>query len=219
MENYSGKINKKKAVLLSIILGSIVVAFASCKKVTVEKIKLLQSSIELKVDESTYVGYSITPDKASDAEVTWESSDDSVAIVSSEGKITGTGDGTCTIEVTAGEETDSLKVVVKKEVPDFQKVFDECELDSSWATIDSDGSYLSIDTNPDNIEEYVEMEEYFSLFAIQEYFDLPESLMEEIKHTAQIDGKQSRTFEDINLTVTWKYDIYNGWQVMYKVAD
>ena len=210
------KKNKKKAIL-PIILGAVAVVVVALiiilKGPAVEEIVLSKSSIELKAGDSTSVSYTITPDKAGDAEVTWKSSNESVATVTSNGKITGKGDGSCTITVTAGGKTDTLTVTVKTG-PDFQKIFKECELDKSYATVASDGSYLSIDTNPKDKDDYTDYAAYLSLYLINEKLGLPDSLMEDMGHTSSLDGKQTETFEDV--TVTWKYHPDRGLEVTYK---
>lgn len=215
------KKNKKKAVL-PIVLGAIAVVVVALililKGPSVDEIVLSKSSIELKAGDSTSVSYTIAPDKASDAEVTWKSSNESVATVSSTGKITGEGEGSCTITVTAGGKTDSLTVTVK-EGPDFQEVFNACELDKSYASVASDGSYLSVDTNPNNKDDYTDYAAYLSLYVINEYLGLPDSLMEDMGHTSSLDGKQSETFEDAGITVTWKYHPDNGLEVTYKATN
>lgn len=205
---------KKK---LPIILGAVAVAIVALilllKGPSVEEIVLSKSSVELKVGDSTSVTYTIAPDKAGDADVAWKSSNESVATVTKSGKITGKGDGSCTITVSAGGKSDSLTVTVKSG-PDFQKIFDECELDSSYATVASDGSYLSIDTNPKDKDDYTDYAAYLSLYLINAELGLPDSLMEDMGHTSSLDGKQTETFEDV--TVTWKYHPDRGLEVTYK---
>ena len=210
------KKNKKKAMLpitLGVVAAIVVVLFLVLRGPSVEEIVLSKSSIELKVDDSTTVSYTISPDKAADADVTWKSSNESVATVSNNGKITGKSEGSCTITVTAGGKTDTLTVTVK-EGPDFQKIFDECGLDTSYATVASDGSYLSVDTNPKDKDDYTDYAAYLSLYLINDMLGLPDSLMEDMGHTSSIDGKQTETFEDV--TVTWKYHPDRGLEVTYK---
>lgn len=208
-------ITKKK---LPIIIGAAiavvaVVLFLLLKGPSVDEIVLSKSSIELRVDDSISVTYTVSPDKASDVDVSWKSSNESVAIVSNGGKITGKGEGSCTITATAGGKSDSLTVTVKNG-PDFQAIFDACELDSSYATVAADGSYLSIDTNPYDIDDYTDYDAYLSLYLINDELGLPDSLMEDMGHTSSLDGKQTEKFE--NVTVTWKYHPDIGLEVTYK---
>ena len=101
--------------------------------------------------------------------------------------------------------------------PDFHKVFDDCDLDYTYATLASDGSYLAIDTNPYDEDDYVDYAAWLSLYTINEYLGLPDSLMEDMGHTSSLDGKQSETFDDI--TVTWKYHPDRGLEVTYKANN
>ncbi len=211
------KTNTKKKKIPIIIGIVVVIATAALyfflKGPSVESIALSKSSVELKVDDSTSVTYTVSPEKASDVEVSWKSSNESIAVVSNGGKITGKGEGSCTVTATAGGKSDSLTVTVKSG-PDFQAIFEKCGLDSSYATLASDGSYLSIDTNPKDKDDYNDYVAYVSLYLINDELGLPDSLMEDIGHTSSLDGKQTEEFE--NVTVTWKYHPDKGLEITYK---
>ncbi len=56
----------------------------------------------------------ITPSDLSDAKVTWDSSDDTVAAVNSSGVVTAKGVGVCEITATAGGKSDKCTVTVSK---------------------------------------------------------------------------------------------------------
>jgi len=104
--------------------------------------------------------------------------------------------------------------------PDFQKVYnDHCE--STWAEVGADGSYLSIDTNPydedDNGIAYYEA--YTAVKEVNTALGLPDSLISEMGETSGSDGKQSETFDEQGITVTWKYHPDNGLEVTYKKAN
>lgn len=209
----------KKSVKLPIILGviaTVVIALVLLLKgPSVDEIVLSKSSVELKAGDSTSVSYTIAPDKASDVDVTWKSSNESVATVNSNGKITGKGDGSCTITVTAGGKSDSLTVTVKSG-PDFKSLYNKyCK--STWADYGSDGSYLSIDTNPYDWDDdgLAYPEAYYAIENVNNALGLPSSLLNEMSETTGADGKQSETFGDI--TVTWKYHPDKGLEVTYKV--
>ena len=209
----------KKTVKLPIILGiaAVIVALVLVfKGPSVDEIVLSKSSVELKTGDSTSVSYTIAPDKASDADVTWKSSNESVATVNGNGKITGKGDGSCTITVSAGGKSDSLTVTVKSG-PDFKGLYNKY-CNSTWASYGSDGSYLSIDTNPYDWDDdglaYVEA--YYAIEDINNALGLPSSLMNDMGETTGADGKQTETFGDI--TVSWKYHPDKGLEVTYKVS-
>jgi hypothetical protein len=68
----------------------------------------------------------------SDSTVTWKSSDQSVATVTSSGKVKGKkSDGTCTITATVGKKSVKCKVTVRKH---------------SWKTVEETGHYATVVT-------------------------------------------------------------------------
>lgn len=210
-----GKKSVKLPIILGVIAAVVIALVLLLKGPSVDEIVLSKSSVELKAGDSTSVSYTIAPDKASDVDVTWKSSNESVATVNSNGKITGKGDGSCTITVTAGGKSDSLTVTVKSG-PDFKSLYNKyCK--STWADYGSDGSYLSIDTNPYDWDDdgLAYPEAYYAIENVNNALGLPSSLLNEMGETTGADGKQSETFGDI--TVTWKYHPDKGLEVTYKV--
>ncbi len=105
----------------------------------------------------------------------------------------------------------------KSSGPNFKKLYDEyCH--STWANVGSDGSYLTIDTNPfdedDNGLAYVDA--YKAIETINQELGCPESLFVDMGHTSSSDGKQTETYEDLGITITWKYHPDKGLEVTYK---
>lgn len=101
--------------------------------------------------------------------------------------------------------------------PNFKKLYDEhCR--STWANVGSDGSYLTIDTNPfdedDNGLAYIDA--YKAVETINKELGCPESLFVDMGHTTGSDGKQTETYEDLGVTVSWKYHPDKGLEVTYK---
>lgn len=210
------KKNKNKAVL-PIVLGAIAVVVVALilvlKGPSVDEIILSKSSIELKAGDSTSVSYTIAPDKASDTKVSWKSSSESVATVSSVGKITGKGEGSCTITVTAGGKSDSLTVTVD-EGPDLKAIYNQLG-SPYYCDLAADGSYLSLDTNWLDIDDYFDSDAYDALGDIISALDLPQSLLAEMGETRSIDGRQTADYDDIS--VSWSYHPDNGLEVIFKV--
>ena len=212
---------KKKKSRIPIIAVVAVIAVLALviylKGHSVEDIQLSKDSIKIKVDESETVGYTIFPDKARGAKVTWSSSNESVAKVDDDGRITGKGDGTCTITASAGKEKDSITVTVKAG-PDLVSIYRKY-CNSTWATVGSDGSYLSIDTNPSNKDDYTDYEALEAILVVNDALGLPDSLEESFGKTTAMMGRQSETFSDIGITVSWSYHPDNGLDVSYKLID
>lgn len=97
--------------------------------------------------------------------------------------------------------------------PDFQEVYRDIG-SPYYCEVGSDGSYLTIDTNYFDTEDYIDMEAYYDLEEIVELLDLPESLIEEFGQTRALDGRLTRTYDDI--TVSWSYHPDDGLEVMFE---
>ena len=101
--------------------------------------------------------------------------------------------------------------------PNFQKLYNEY-CDSTWAELGDDGSYLYIDTNPDDNEDdglaYVAA--YTAVKNVNSALELPDSLLSDMEETTGADGKQTEEFDDLNLTVSWRYHPDRGLEVTYK---
>lgn len=80
----------------------------------VEKIELDQTKGSLKVGNSVTIKATVTPDEATDKTVTWSSSDEKVATVDFNGKVTAVASGNATITATAGEESANYEVTVEQ---------------------------------------------------------------------------------------------------------
>ena len=83
--------------------------------IVVSEISLSRSSITLKTGESATLSATVSPSNATDKNVTWSSSDTSVATVS-DGKVSATGEGSATITATAGDKSATCTVKVEKNV-------------------------------------------------------------------------------------------------------
>ncbi len=106
-------------------------------------------------------------------------------------------------------------VLISNKGPNFEKLYDEyCDI--VWADYASDGSFLSIDTNPYDEEDtgIAYYAAYNAVKNINKELGIPESLFEEMGQTTSADGKQSEDFGKIN--VSWKYHPDKGLEVTYK---
>lgn len=108
---------KKRKPRLPVILGvvgailGVIALIVFLTRPKVERIKVDQSDVELRVGETIKVEYDISPNSASDVEVEWSTSDDDVATVK-KGVITAEGEGSCTVKVRAGGKTAKVRVEV-----------------------------------------------------------------------------------------------------------
>ena len=80
-----------------------------------EKVTLDKTSVSLMEGGTTQLTATVTPEEAENKNVTWSSSDESIATVSNDGVVTGVGKGTATITVKTeeGEHTATCTVTVK----------------------------------------------------------------------------------------------------------
>ncbi len=102
--------------------------------------------------------------------------------------------------------------------PDFQSVYDDyCS--STWAAVGSDGSYLNIDTNPNNQESYYISSALLAIKNVNEALGLPESLYNDMISTNALMGRQTETFSSLGITVSWSYHPNNGLEVSYKFIN
>lgn len=103
---------------------------------------------------------------------------------------------------------------------DFKQLYDEyCS--STWADIASDGSYLFIDTNPydEDDDGLAYPAAYTAIQKINSDLGIPDSLAKNIEHTSSLDGKQSETFDELGITITWKYHPDKGLEIIYKKIE
>ncbi len=86
-------------------------------KVPVEDITADKDDIKLEVGETEKITVTVTPDNASDKDVTYESSDESVVKIDENGNITAVGEGEATITITSKNDPtkkDTVKITVTK---------------------------------------------------------------------------------------------------------
>lgn len=98
-------------------------------------------------------------------------------------------------------------------VPDFETIFNEhCK--SDWAEVASDGSYLCIDTNPDDEDGMFEIEAYAAIADINEILGLSKAVYKRMGETSSSDGRQEVSNDEV--IVTWKYHPDYGMEVTYE---
>lgn len=155
------------------------------------------------------IGYRIDPSVQQSANVEWKSSDNTIATVK-KGTVIAKNAGKCTITAIAGDKEDNATVIVTFNLTDIYHKY----CNSDWASLSSDGSYITIDTNPKNIDDYVNKEAYSSLSLVNSALNLPNSLFEKMCSTRAIDGRQKESYE--NIAVSWTYHPDQGIEVMYE---
>jgi hypothetical protein len=184
--------------------------------VQAKEITLNQETLSTKVGETSTLTYTINPGNTKNKTVDWESSNNSIAEVSN-GTITAINEGDCTITVsTKNGKTDTCTITVAAAGPDLQKIYNEC-CDSSYATVTNDGSCLTIDTNPSDIEDYSNDDAIAAIFDVNKALGLPDSVIEKMSATRSVDGRQSYLGDGVE--VSWTYHPNNGLEIQYSLTE
>ena len=212
----SPKAPKKKTI--GIIIGAlvaiaaIVAAILLARGVQAKDVTLNKKNASVRVGETVSLSYTINPSDTKDKTVTWSSSNESIAQVNG-GTVTGVNEGECTITVsTKNGKTDSCTITVLPAGPDLRALYNEyCS--SSYASVANDGSYLSIDTNPNDKDDYFDYEAYSAIVSVNEALGLPESVLNRMNQTRSMDGIQSYSTDE--LEITWTYHPDKGMEVNY----
>lgn len=203
------------------IIGAVVL-FILFRPVAVDDIVMEEKEIEIVEGENFQIEYTVYPAKATIKNSEWSSSDEDVAEVSDVGRVEAVSAGECTITLEIDGVEAEVKVVVKKDLPDFNEIYDEyCS--SDWAEVGSDGTYLEIDSNPNDYDS-----DYYYLFSsdskaanaaiekIHAALGIPDSVYRDMNNTTWSMGKQSETFDDIGIKIEWTYHPDKGLEVTYK---
>ena len=219
--NQDPKSNKKKLFLIGgIIAAVLVIALAVVLVVALTRVPVanitLSKTVVIRENDTEKVTLEIYPTDATNKKVKWTSSDETVATVDSSGTIKAVGKGNCKIIAQVGDKTETVTVTVHN--IDFNKLYkDYCN--SGWAKVGKDNSYLSIDDNPNDKEDFYLYTATLTIEEVNEALGLPESLYEEMLQTSWDMGKQTQKYEDIGIEVTWTYHPDKGLEVMYKLIE
>lgn len=212
---------KKKKGLLWLIIGIAIAIAGVCvffvvRGVQAKEVVLNKDELTIKAGETGSLKYTINPDNTKDKTVTWSTSNDTIATVD-KGTVSAKNEGTCTITVkTSNGKTDTCDITVTPAGPDLAAIFKKyCS--SDYASVASDGSYLSIDTNPNDYDDYTDYDAYRAILSVNDALELPESVVEKMNQTRSIDGMQ--TYESEDIEVSWSYHPDNGLEVIYSLKN
>ncbi len=166
--------------------------------------------ISMNEGDNYSIGYEIFPASENDANVEWSSSDESVAEVDNYGTVTAKGSGNCTITASVGDKERYVDVTVENLLSSIY--YDYCS--ATYATLASDGSYLKIDTNPYDWDDYYDSKAMSAIGTAIAVLDLPESLISRMGSTNALSGIQTKEYDDY--TVSWSYHPDNGLEVIFE---
>jgi len=211
---FGGKPPIKLIVGVVIALVALIVVIFIIRGTQAKSVTLNKDSVTIKVGETATLTYIIDPDNTKDKTVIWDSSNESIAKVSN-GVVSGVNEGDCIITITTKNgKADTCAVVITSAGPDLHTIYnDYCT--SSFATVASDGSYLAVDTNPSDIDDHMDYEAYSAIMSINEALGLPESVLNRMGQTRSMDGIQSYSTDEIE--VTWTYHPNKGMEVNYSL--
>lgn len=133
---------------------------ATCKvtvKVPVESISLDKTSLKLKEGASAVLVATVKPDDATAKTVTWSSSDEKIATVDKDGKVTAVKEGTAVITAKAGDKTATCDVLVSNY---------EFTIDPFGIEVSGNGGAISITVTCTGEFSLGEMSDWISLYAI-----------------------------------------------------
>lgn len=99
---------------------------------------------------------------------------------------------------------------------DFTEEFSDYE-GESWCTFGDDGSYMTIDTNPYDISDYIDFDAMQAIEDVNDKLGFPDSTLENMNHTRALDGTQ--TDEVDGFEVSWRYHPDSGMEVTYERTD
>ena len=110
------RFKKIKLLIFRLLTGLLALAFVACSKndVAVKNVTLNQPILTIMVDAGFQLVPTISPDNASNKNVTWKSDNPAIATVSSSGYVEGVSVGNCKITVTTddGGKTANCTVTV-----------------------------------------------------------------------------------------------------------
>lgn len=213
------RINKKTviiigAVALALIIMSVV--FVLVRGVQAKEITLNKDSLTIRAGEIEELTYVISPEDTKNKTATWKSSNTSIAQVNN-GTITAINEGDCVITVsTKNGKTDTCSVVVTAAAPNLQAIYNEY-CDSLYSSLASDYSYITIDTNPFDIDDYSAQTAIDMIFDVNEALGLPESVINKMGSTRALDGVQ--TYEGDSIEVSWTYHPNDGLEITYSLVN
>ena len=117
--------------------------------VSVSGVTLDKTSVSLEVGATLTLTATVSPDNATNKTITWSSSDDAIATVDENGKVTAVAAGTVTITAKAGDKTAECKVTVSAKVIAVESItFDE----SSLSLPVGDSKTLTATVSPENAD-------------------------------------------------------------------
>lgn len=97
--------------------------------------------------------------------------------------------------------------------PDLAAIYDMAQK-KECVTLSGDGLSLTIDTNPDDKEDYFSTDALDFIQVVNHELGLPDAVYERMVSTRALDGTQTADYD--NVFVSWSYHPDNGLKVIYE---
>lgn len=110
-----------------------------------------------------------------------------------------------------------ISLVNQKNKFDLSKVYDAIGCTSTYCTLASDGSYIEIDTNPFDIDDYYSASAVEYVKKANKECGFNDSLYTKMGKTRALDG--TLTDENENVKVSWTYHPDHGLSVVYTLKE
>ncbi len=206
---------KKFYAIVGVCIILLVAVFLGTRGVQVKSIALDLKEGTLPANSVSKLVYTIEPSDAKNKEVTWKSSNPKIVSVDKNGNITALKEGTCSITVSSkNNKKDKCEITVTAAKPDLSSIY-TLYCSPGYASLASDGSYLTIDTKPYDSYYADEDKALQSIISVNSALNLPDSLIQKMSKTRALDGVQSEQYDQ--LEVSWSYHPDNGLEVLYVV--
>lgn len=214
------KKKSKKKIIIPIVIALSVILLAVVGIIVyntflVSNVELSDHTLNIEIDSSYQLSCTVTPETALNKSVKWTSTDTNVATVDDEGNVTAVNKGTVTITATtsSGKVDECVITVTHKSLSTVYDLIGGKDNDY-YCTLSYDGSYMEIDTNPFDIDDYSSITATKLVQDTNNALGLPTSVWTKMSNTNALDGRVSETYGDI--TVSWKYHPDNGLEVIYE---
>lgn len=99
---------------------------------------------------------------------------------------------------------------------DFNDRYSSYESES-WCSIASDGSWMEIDTNPYDLDDYSNSTALAKIKSVNSDLGFSSAVYQEMLETRALDGRQTES--NGKYTVSWTYHPDDGMEVMYRIND
>ena len=209
-----GNMKKMKLFLVITVLTVIALGCVGCGEGSLS-LSISQTELSLLVGDSIELSAVVSPSDSKET-VTWLSSNNSVATVQN-GTVKALSAGTAIIQAEVGKASAICTVEVKENPlkTAYDAVCAQYSNGSSVLKLASDKSYINADTNPSNIDDFYNLKYNNIVQSLNKELGLPDYLWQEMLQTRAIDGRQSETVG--NIEVSWSYHPDQGLEVLYKL--